>query len=276
MDIEVLSEENKAFWNELCGTYLAKKLGITDDKPESLEKFDNWYFDFYPYLFDHIPFDDLKNKKVLEVGLGYGTVSQKIASVGANFYGLDIALGPVEMVNHRLQQMELEVKAIQGSILEPPFKSSSFDAIIAIGCLHHTGDLEKAIGSCWDLLKPGGSLIFMVYYAYSYRRWNLSPLTTAKYLFKELSGYRGAVGGGTSRNRAAYDRGSDGEAAPHTDWISTRSLHSLCYKFTKFSSKIENMYISSTLPFTKNLRRNMLKTKFTQRVGVDIYVTATK
>lgn len=140
-----ITSKNSDFWNELCGTTLARYLGITDSSKESLAKFDNWYFDFYPYLFDHIPFDSLKGKDVLEVGLGYGTVSQRLAESGANYIGLDVAAGPVDMVNHRLDQKGLSGEARQGSILEPPFATDSFDAIVAIGCLHHTGNLKLAI-----------------------------------------------------------------------------------------------------------------------------------
>ena len=82
---------------------------------------------------------------MLEVGLGYGTVSQKLAQCGAIYTGLDIAEGPVSMVNHRLSSNNLNGSASQGSILAPPFETESFDAIIAIGCLHHTGDLSRAL-----------------------------------------------------------------------------------------------------------------------------------
>lgn len=52
-------QNNSTFWNELCGTQLAKSLGIVDDSIASLKKFDDWYFDYYPYLTTHIPFDDV-------------------------------------------------------------------------------------------------------------------------------------------------------------------------------------------------------------------------
>lgn len=93
----------------------------------SLKKFDDWYFAFYPYLFVHIPFEDMKGKDVLEIGLGYGTVSQRLAEAGARYRGLDIAPGPVTMVNHRLNQADLEGQAQQGSILQAPFADASFD-----------------------------------------------------------------------------------------------------------------------------------------------------
>ena len=100
-----VDERNKQFWNELCGTQLAKQLGVHDSSPESLKRFDDWYFDFYPYLYKHIPFADMRGKKVLDVGLGYGTVAQKLAESGADYQGLDIAEGPVAMANHRLAQL---------------------------------------------------------------------------------------------------------------------------------------------------------------------------
>jgi 2-polyprenyl-3-methyl-5-hydroxy-6-metoxy-1,4-benzoquinol methylase len=212
---EAVSEKNAAFWDELCGSSLARYLGITDSSPASLKKFDDWYFDYYPYLFDHIPFDKLKDKAVLEIGLGYGTVSQRLAETGADYTGLDIAAGPVAMVNHRLDQAGLRGRAGQGSILAPDFSVESFDHIVAIGCLHHTGNLKLAIEQCRKLLRPGGSLIFMVYYAYSYRRFRMATASTLRNMLKETFGYRGVVGASAENERAAYDSGSDGGRQRH-------------------------------------------------------------
>jgi SAM-dependent methyltransferase len=274
MTQEKISGENARFWNELCGSQLANVLGITDASKESLKKFDDWYFDFYPYLFKHIPFNHLKNKTILEIGLGYGTVSQLLAESCASYTGLDIAAGPVSMVNQRLKQNGLFGRAIQGSILKPMFHAESFDSIVAIGCLHHTGDLKGAIDSCWKLLRPGGTLIFMVYYAYSYRRFRMAPMTTIRNLGKELLGYRGVVGSGGARERAAYDSGSNGDAAPHTDWVSARSLHSFCAGFSNFSFNIEN--IDQEPPFLFANREKLLTTRWPRLVGLDLYATATK
>src|ERR1044071_2904049 len=140
--------KNVAFWNELCGTHLATQLGITDSSPASLKRFDRWFFDFYPYVFEHVPLSELSGKDVLEVGLGYGSLSQKIVESGARYCGLDIAPGPVEMVRHRLRQSGLAGSAEQGSILAAPFRNESFDRIITIGCLHHTGNMEKSLQEC--------------------------------------------------------------------------------------------------------------------------------
>ena len=269
-----ISSNNSEFWNELCGSGLAKFLGVTDSSPQSLRKFDDWYFDFYPYLFDHIPFKTMKGMNVLEVGLGYGTVSQRLAESGAEYTGLDIAQGPVSMVNQRLAQNDLPGKASQGSLLEPQLAVASFDYVIAIGCLHHTGNLKLAIEQCHSLLKPGGQLIFMVYYAYSYRRFRMAPLLTIKSMMKEMLGFRGVVGEGSDRQRAAYDASSEGDGAPHTDWVSERSLKRFCKKFTSFEASIEN--IDQETPFRSTPRKELIKTKWPSFVGLDIYATATK
>ena len=269
-----ISDKNSEFWNELCGSGLAKFLGITDASPASLKKFDDWYFDFYPYLFNHIPFDAMKGRDVLEIGLGYGTVAQRLAESGAIYTGLDIAAGPVAMVNHRLQQSGLPGKAIQGSVLEPTLPEGAFDFIVAIGCLHHTGDLRLAIENCWKALRPGGKLILMVYYAYSYRRFRMAALPTLHTMLRELFGYRGVVGVSDDRERAAYDASSSGTGAPHTDWISVTSLRSYCDRFSHFSATIEN--IDQEPPFQGRPREELLKTIWPSRVGLDLYATLSK
>jgi len=271
---EEISLNNSRYWDELCGSSFAQSLGITDSSKESLKKYDQWYFDFYPYLFDHIPFQQYRQRNVLEIGLGYGTVSQRLAEAGANYTGLDIANGPVSMVNHRLEQAGLAGHAVQGSILDPKFAAGSFDSIVAIGCLHHTGNMRLAIDQCWKLLRPGGSLIFMVYYAYSYRRLRTVPTATMRNIARELMGYRGVLGSGDASERAAYDASGSGDAAPHTDWVSIRSMRSLCGRFSKVSARKEN--IAQEPPFTGATREKLLKTVWPRLFGLDLYVTATK
>src|SRR5262249_26451353 len=143
--MSTLTISNSEFWNELCGSTLARRLRITDSSPESLKRFDDWYFDFYPYLLPFVNSVGLAGKRALEVGLGYGSLSQKIAEAGAAYTGLDIASGPVSMVNHRLNQCGLPGWAVQGSALECPFPDHSFDVALAIGSLHHTGNMVLAL-----------------------------------------------------------------------------------------------------------------------------------
>lgn len=268
----VIGDRNAQFWDEMCGTTLAKRLGITDSSPASLKKFDDWYMDFYPYLYDHIPFAEMRNRDVLEIGLGYGTVAEALARSGCQYSGLDIAAGPVSMVNHRLKQAGLSGAARQGSVLAAPFPDGSFDFVVAIGCLHHTGDLKLAIDECRRMLRPGGQLIFMVYYAYSYRRWLEAPAQTLAYRKRERAGLRAVVGESDTHHRASYDTNVAGDAAPHTDWISVKSLAALCNGFSSFSGTVENIDRRTSLL----MRRYILRSWPIRRIGLDLYATAVK
>lgn len=269
-----ISNANAAFWNELCGSQLARSIGVTDNSPESLAKFDKWYLDFYPYLHDYLELPNLSGKKVLEIGLGYGTVAQLLAEAAGEYTGLDIAEGPVQMVNHRIKQKQIRGKAVCGSILNPPFTDNEFDYIFAIGSLHHTGDLEQAINNCHRLLKPQGKLVFMVYYAYSYRRLFSATKLTALYTMRELAGFRGVVGLAQSKHRSAYDANSAGDGAPHTDWISRKSLKYLCRQFSNFQARTEN--IEQEMIFRRTPRKDLLTTRWPRFFGLDLYAVAQK
>lgn len=270
-DQVAIDSANASFWNELCGSSAARAWGITDVSIESLRRYDESFLKFYPYLHRHIPWARLHRKRALEVGLGYGTVSQKLAESGAYFTGLDIAAGPVDMVNHRLRQSGLPGKAVQGNILNAPFADNSFDVIVAIGSLHHTGDLAGAIAACRRLLAPGGVLVGMVYYAYSYRRlWN-EPSRVFGYFIQELRGHAG-----TSRNGEtfAYDHSQDGALAPSTEFVSVKSLRWLCRGFVEFRAQTENA--DQELLFVRWTRDQLLSSPVPRICGLDLYWSCTK
>jgi SAM-dependent methyltransferase len=214
---------NAAFWSEICGLTLARETGTEGRSAQSIRAYDRAFFDFYPYLAGFVRFDELRGKEVLEVGLGYGSVSQRLAESGANFTGLDVSQGPVDWVNHRLNTFGLPGKAAQGSILDAPFPSQSFDAVIAIGCYHHTGDMKRAITETARLLRPGGRFVMMVYNALSYYRWMTRPKQTAAYLlsrsYEPLSL--------DQDSRRAFDQNKNAEAAPATVAVSKPGLRSL-------------------------------------------------
>ena len=70
-----LDAENARFWDELCGSSLARQVGVADASAESLARFDAAYLEQYPYLISYLPEGALAGASVLEIGLGYGTLS---------------------------------------------------------------------------------------------------------------------------------------------------------------------------------------------------------
>jgi SAM-dependent methyltransferase len=162
MSQQAVDAQNAAFWDTLCGWNLAREAGITGRGEDDLRRFDELYLGFYPYLERYVP-EDFGGKKVLEVGLGYGTLGQLIASRNADYYGVDIAEGPVANMRRRLSWLGLpEDHALQASVLELPFEDGTFDHVYSIGCLHHTGDLERSVDEVHRVLVPGGRLLLNV------------------------------------------------------------------------------------------------------------------
>jgi len=265
---KIVDEQNRAFWNELCGTSLARGLGITEHSLDSLQKFDRAYLEFYPYLSSYLR--DMSGKKVLEIGIGYGTVARELASKGADYWGLDIAAGPVWIVNHWMKLRGLNGTAIVGSALDAPFKSDSFDAVISIGCLHHTGNMQKAVDEIWRVLKPQGQAVIMMYNNYSLRRWLGRPLG----LFKEVLLGKSAANTDEAQ-RAKYDTNTRGKAAPFTEFCSIARLKVLFRRFLRVRYRLENID-DLRFPGCLITRRTSLLNNFAHLVGLDWYVTATK
>jgi SAM-dependent methyltransferase len=260
---------NAGFWDELCGTNLAREIGLTDASPASLERFDRAYFDLYPYLAGYLRAPEMAGRRVLEVGLGYGTVAELLARAGADYHGVDIADGPVAMVQARLERIPgaRPQATQQGSALELPFPDASFDRVVSIGCLHHTGDLGRAVAEVRRVLRPGGALLLMVYNRHSARRVLLWPLLATR--------HRLVAGAPTPEAwlRRANDAGADGDAAPHTDFVTVAELRGLLHGM--HDVRIDRRSIDRVpLGPLEISRARLMRLGVDRLVGLDLYATA--
>jgi ubiquinone/menaquinone biosynthesis C-methylase UbiE len=267
-----IDERNKAFWDELCGTNTAQVLGITEINPASLALFDDWYLAYYPYLAAYL--DDLRveGKKVLEIGLGFGTVGQALAERGARYTGADIAAGPVAMMQDRLRWLGRgdELTAVQTSALELPWADESFDVVVSIGCLHHTGDLPRALSEVHRVLVPGGVAFVMLYNAHSFRQLVQVPRRKAQAL---LAGQSSA-----EHVRGMYDQNTSGDSAPHTDYVSRRDVRRLFGSFSAVSIDAQNFAVRDRRLFGRRVTipRERLLGNVARVLGLDLYIHARK
>jgi len=256
-----LDVRNAEFWDELCGSALARQVGITDATPSSLSRFDAAYMSMYPYLRSYIP-ARLDGVEVLEIGLGYGTLSGELVGRGADYHGLDIAAGPVEMVRHRLRlagRADPEQRVVQGSALDVPHADGSFDRVFTIGCLHHTGDIPRAVSEVHRVLRPGGVAVVMLYHANSLRqlaRVRLPSLLRGRRSEEEVAGM--------------YDTNARGQAAPHAEYVSRGDVRRIFAPFSETSIQARNF------DSTRFLRREWLLGTVDRVLGLDLYITARK
>jgi len=253
---------------------MARDLGATDFTPRSLQIFDTFFMAYYSYVYDWLPVTELAGKDVLEVGLGYGTIGQLLAAARCNYTGLDIASAPVALIDKRLELFGLPGKGVQGSILDAPFEDASFDYVVAFGSLHHTGGIDKALAEASRVLRPGGKLIMMVYYAYSYRMWYQRRLGLLKDIFADI---RGATWyDGTDREKKLYDHDDEGQVPPHTAFVSKRQLRRMADRAGLVVDRAgtENS-AGYEAPFRKVSRERAIKT-YAKWIGGDLYARLSK
>ena len=256
-----LDQRNAAFWDELCGSALARQVGIEDASPASLAKFDAAYMGHYPYLYRYLParFDDAE---LLEIGLGYGTLSAELIARGASYHGVDIAEGPVEMVRQRLRfagRPEAEERVVQGSALELPHADGSFDYVYTIGCLHHTGDTAGAVAELHRVLRPGGTAVVMLYNKHSFRQLLKVELPA---LLRRVRSH--------DQVAAMYDTNEAGESAPHVDYASKGDVRRMFGAFESVKIDIHNFDATRFIP------RERLLGNVDRVLGLDLYITARK
>lgn len=122
-----------------------------------------------------IPPDFFNNKILLDVGCGMGRYTYLAAKKGAKeVYGID----PSESIQSAklITSAYPQIKIIKGDVFNLPFQENTFDSIMSIGVLHHTGDAHGAIKNCVRYIKKGGRLYLMLYEPRKGFKKYLSPL----------------------------------------------------------------------------------------------------
>jgi len=117
--------------------------------------------------------DELKERLVLDAGVGTGRFADVVARAGARVVGIDLSLA-IEVAHENLGTLD-NVGLLQTDLLSAPLRPGSFDFIYSIGVLHHTPDAERAFRSLLPLLKPGGWIAIYVYPRYGIT-WRVSDL----------------------------------------------------------------------------------------------------
>lgn len=104
---------------------------------------------------------EISGNTVLDAGCGGGRFIGILAEHASRVVGLD--LGPqVERVFETFGH-DPKVDVVQGSVLEPPFKTASFDVVASVGVLHHTPAPQHGVIRLSRLVRPGGRLSIWVY-----------------------------------------------------------------------------------------------------------------
>ena len=179
----------REFWNaNSCGeeAYLKVK-----DKPGYVIQASTRYA-LEPYILDFAGFKDVRDLKVLEIGVGLGADHQQFAEVGADLWGIDLTERAIEHTRQRFEAFGLSSRLSVGDAENLDFTDESFDHVYSWGVLHHTPDTPKAIAEVLRVLKRGGSGSVMIYHKWSmvglmlwvrYALLRFRPWLTLEYIY---------------------------------------------------------------------------------------------
>jgi SAM-dependent methyltransferase len=108
--------------------------------------------------------DELKGKRMLDVGCGMGRFAEVASRWGATVYGVDLSMA-VNSAFTNLGGRE-NVHIAQADVFKLPFAPATFDFIFSIGVLHHTPDTKTAFDQLPRLLRRGGKIAIWLYPLY--------------------------------------------------------------------------------------------------------------
>lgn len=159
--------EVQSFWNSHpCGDHIVGGLhgAFDDDYEKFFTAYDSWRYRQERHILACLDNIDWRGKKVLEIGLGQGAESEQLIRRGARWSGLDLTKESVDRVSSRLAIRGLAHDDLkQGSALAIPWPDDTFDLVFSHGVLHHIPDIAAAQAEIHRILKPGGTLIAMLY-----------------------------------------------------------------------------------------------------------------
>lgn len=154
-------QDVEAFWNaKPCDSDRSDKSYGSKDYFIEIEE------DRYKYqhhILDILNKIDWRGKKVLEIGTGVGTDARVIIARGADYTGINIDKGSVELTQAALAAFSLTGKVDKCDATSMPYGDATFDIVYSFGALPCIPDLGKAIGEIYRVLKPGGHVVALLY-----------------------------------------------------------------------------------------------------------------
>jgi SAM-dependent methyltransferase len=164
---------NRSWWESHPMRYDWKeKVGYAEFSKEFYEEIDGRFFlnarEFMPWRsipFDPlIDFDWLKDKDVLEIGVGSGSHAALLAGHAKTFTGIDLTEYAVRSTTQRLKAFDLAGTVLQQDAEKLEFENASFDFVWSWGVIHHSSDTRQVLREIARVLRPGGRAVIMVYH----------------------------------------------------------------------------------------------------------------
>jgi 2-polyprenyl-3-methyl-5-hydroxy-6-metoxy-1,4-benzoquinol methylase len=190
-------DANRSWWEEHSMRYdFHQDIESEEFSPEFYKEIDQRFFglvwEFMPWAripFDPlIDFESLKDKRVLEIGVGNGSHAALLAQHAGEYVGIDLTEYAVKSASTRLKLLGLpgEIRQMDAENLE--FEDESFDYIWSWGVIHHSSNTENILKGMNRILKPGGTATTMVYHKSKWRYYMFAGLNNGILLGRYFRG----------------------------------------------------------------------------------------
>ncbi len=164
---------NATFWQDNPMRYdWRESVGHAEGTKEFFEEIDRRFLEEIRYVmpwkkipFDNlVPFDELKDMRVLEIGVGMGTHAGLIAPRALHYTGIDVTEKAVGLTGQRMRGMGVDADIRQMDAERLDFPDAAFDFVWSWGVIHHTSNTRKVVQEIHRVLKPRGRAVIMVYH----------------------------------------------------------------------------------------------------------------
>jgi len=226
------------WWNKNPFTYLMNNQNISSDWAfyrnidRKIIKWMPWGQKGYPLLSSVIDYPKLSHKKVLDIAVGTGWTTEQFVRAGAYVTAVDLTPKAVELTKKRLEIFNIQADIVQVADAQNlPFSDSTFDFVLAFGCLMHMPNTQKAIDEIHRVLKLGGRASAMMYYKHSLHWWY--------YIFLGKGIFRAKLFSLSLQELSnRYTDGAYEEGNQLTKFYSKKELSDMFGKFSKISIRI--------------------------------------
>jgi len=123
----------------------------------------NAYWSMYEYLVKC----DVKDRRVLVVGCGFGDDALRLAKLGAKVNAFDLSPDSLEIARSLASREGLNIVFEEQQAEYLQYEDNTFDYVICRDILHHV-DIPRAMGEIARVSKPGAILVVNEIYSHSF------------------------------------------------------------------------------------------------------------
>ena len=118
----------------------------------------SWWADAQREMIDEL--GDLRGRRVLDYGCGFGNLGIYLSLCGADVWGFDISHPAIETANRAALRYGLSAQFAQMDAASLTYRNESFDLVVGFGVLHHVIKYPGSARELYRVLKPGGAGVF--------------------------------------------------------------------------------------------------------------------